>query len=930
MSILLEQFETILKRQQREEIVPFLKVLNDAQKKDLAPYIKERANELLDFRPTPNEWKLRATDIQKDILHIAAFVCLKQKEYEKIKLPGWLFRNKLYLSVVGWYAPPWLGDLINKLSDKNELHFDFDYDDCMVLVQSGMLVPSVQLIVRLLPKYPYTFDTMFNAFKPEKLLKYPQTLSEHIWYLFEVESPLDNFGRNVDRTAADTLKYSWAAIFKKYSDENKIDRQRLLKETLLATNKNFSKIFSGWFADMFNYLRPSFEEIIALQKELFAILGSSYPKSGTNALQLIKVVAIEKGFDVPSFLDAVHILLSSDAKSTVTTVLMVLEKLAQKHPEYRERIALMICQVFIHSHDDLQKRAAKVIVKYGDKENEALRNEISSFHSNLMAQTKESLSDFIDQDTGVDLSHDVQPEMINYNQEDALTAIPFPANVEDLIFLASQSFDGNETWHMDILPAALIQFRSQLKAADVVSLEPAFQRAFRLVKGSGYSTNGTLDDLLSWFFIDFGNWMINKFPGTARTNDIWNMIIGGGAYTKAWPEHLPYYRIHKAFLLEVLDRIRQENDMPLLSSPTHAPCWIDPVILIKRLAIYQQAGQPPSDIDLQLAIARCYLHHPKDALQLAAQELKGEFRALITFLLDDSITPQGPFQYKAAWMMASLTRKEKKEWAEFEPFGYYKSPVNNYTGDNLWDYKDHEYVEKRYDYSLAKYISENKSKKVVIIQLENNSTKPQSGLGKFMSKLFNKPAAKPDHVPVLYESLTWGNYNYEIDYTDVRRILSLVPNNIEPILRDFIHKCLQHSKIDNSWDKRTVTGALQFLYETWHDPGKMSYLFLATCMLNSDKAVISLAGEIWIRNAGMDRIDNEKLGKILGELQCGEYAPFKRFTDLVMQQLFRISALHNRQLQLLIESLLAQLPTDPLKGQKRLVEIHKELTAINK
>jgi hypothetical protein len=101
-------------------------------------------------------------------------------------------------------------------------------------------------------------------------------------------------------------------------------------------------------------------------------------------------------------------------------------------------------------------------------------------------------------------------------------------------------------------------------------------------------------------------------------------------------------------------------------------------------------------------------------------------------------------------------------------------------------------------------------------------------------------------------------------------------------------------------------------------------------MLASDKTVVNIAGETWIKAVNDGKMDNTKLGEMMGRHESIEFAPLKRFTDLASQSLFRISPLHNKSLMTLVEHLLTGLPDIPIKNLKRLLEIFAELKAATK
>ena len=76
-------------------------------------------------------------------------------------------------------------------------------------------------------------------------------------------------------------------------------------------------------------------------------------------------------------------------------------------------------------------------------------------------------------------------------------------------------------------------------------------------------------------------------------------------------------------------------------------------------------------------------------------------------------------------------------------------------------------------------------------------------------------------------------------------------------------------------------------------------------------------------------MNNEKLGNIIGRLESIEFAPIKRLTDLISQSLFRVSTNHNKNLLILIEGILPQLPDTPITNLKKLLELYFELRAFN-
>lgn len=126
-----------------------------------------------------------------------------------------------------------------------------------------------------------------------------------------------------------------------------------------------------------------------------------------------------------------------------------------------------------------------------------------------------------------------------------------------------------------------------------------------------------------------------------------------------------------------------------------------------------------------------------------------------------------------------------------------------------------------------------------------------------------------------------------------------------------------------------ATAAVQALHATMDGFGNMAHVFVATCMLSADKTIANLAAEVWIAGVNNDNISSADLGEALGFHEKVEFAPIKRFTGLAMQQLMRLSPKNNRELQIVIEQVLKQLPNEPITNLKKLLELYLELLELN-
>jgi hypothetical protein len=161
-------------------------------------------------------------------------------------------------------------------------------------------------------------------------------------------------------------------------------------------------------------------------------------------------------------------------------------------------------------------------------------------------------------------------------------------------------------------------------------------------------------------------------------------------------------------------------------------------------------------------------------------------------------------------------------------------------------------------------------------------------------------------------------------------LIFLAPNNPEPLLAFVTSRCFAFSSFLSETEKRMVIETLKALHAIWKPFGEMAHLFIAASMICADKTAASYAAEIWIKGVQDKSIDSNLIGAILGKIERIEFAPFKRFTDLVMDMMVGISPVHNKALQEMFTSLLKGLPEVPVKNLKKALEIYFELLNTNR
>lgn len=778
----------------------------------------------------------------------------------------------------------------------------------------------------------------------ELLLKRDITLKEHIWTLFEHESSInyqDDCAKSAYKKGTTIRDESISTALYRFSLDGHLDRERLLKATLATFQRSFKKDMTGWFAGFFEILQPTTEELLSLQEEIMQTFTSSYTKPVNIMLQQMKSIADKEGFRCQEFIERATTLFFSSPKNSLLTIYSIFEKIVAQHPEMKEPCCITLCQLFLKKDESLQKKATNFILKYGDASSSSLQETLQSYQPEMFQSVQALLASFKPQstepqcaeeanatDTSVTedvlhterkstdkslLSEDPSLEAIRICRED--NRISFPANKEDFLFQLSRLFDMEENWEIETTIAAMIAFHPQLNKEDLNRMEPIFQRAANIV------VNGwePYEDLLATFLLEYQR--LCAQTDTSNTGVLRNMFTqleerlkgidkNRGAYDersfKRLADWKPGYSNATCFTpiqqlwLNVIRKIKGGNTLPLLSTPTHTPAYLQATELIRRLAAYQKAGKKPCSWDFQLAIARCAMEDKEEAIATARQLLQDEYLHLCLFLLDEHTQPEPPYNHPTAWVAAGLAKAPETEFEAFKSFACNTLPHNHLTGEYEW--KEVKPKENSYETDRR------------LLQLDFHKWH------KYIER--NSHQLWQEHL-IINSKYNMGDSHY------MEPLLCCYPNRPEPLIAQIISNYMTFGTPQED-SKRTLACALRMLL-SFHCPLKeMSLLLLSGSLLFVDKTVRSYAAELWVEGLSTRRINNHRVGEILAQLIGMELAPLKRFTTQVYESMYKRSAFHNRQPEELLTVFISGLPDKPVTGLKQLLELYLELLTINR
>lgn len=925
------------------ELIAQLKTLDSGEKKELSKGFITWAAPYLRYRDNGGRV---ASSAQLELIFATAFMCLNRTDYSKFDSLGQILDNRFLDVLLKSYCPDWFGDYLNDLVKTNALPQHFQYEEALQLAEKYHLYLSDELIASKITDAIFTRRWGKLAFAPSNLEKRKVTLEKHIWLIFHYPSAIetcDNYYRHFG--TPNDKEDIWITTFRYLVSNKLISRVEVLRQSLLATVRNFNKGLSGWFIGLFEALEPTTSELMALQTELFSSLSSQHSRPVNGTLNFVKKICLESHFNLEGFLTTTNVLLSSNTKSVVLSTLWIFNKLISRKNRFSAEILLAACQAFINTDHDVQAKACDLLIRHANVlPSTLLTDQLRRYTDTLSTTSRQTLSALVSPGwESLERSRTNQPFPVMLI--DATPTVPLPESVEDLLYLSSQAFENNDPLHIDLLPAGLVNMQDQLKGPALEKFEAALQRALTIVVSDFRSTTGYLDHLLATFFVDVFMLLIERFPAdTVRLRSLQEKFQRSEKETE---ERIPGYEskiqpllkwrtnftdntylIHKGILLFAYEQIRTESRLPILSTPTHRHGYLDPVILVSRLKEFQINGCIPDNVDFQTAVSRLAPFGHAKALQDAKESLHGEILHILEFLWDEDTRPVAPFSMEAVWFMAAMRKSPEHKYAEFQNFVYSTVPSTVFTGDVHWELT----AENPGSTHLGQHVNtnENGSANRHVMRVTLPSAEPIDETP-FLSEHFQfDKMIPPRHQPYsLFELISLRAQWIDHQINDIERLIYLFPSNPTPLLAHVCARFLQVSLIRNDTDKRMLVTTLHALTGLTFRWCGFSHVFLATCMLTSDKTVRSIAAQIWVEGVQKEMIDSEVMGKVLGAHLTGEYAPVKRFVDVVTEQFLKISTLHNSELIKMLSALVEQLPAKPPTGTSKILQLYADLLVLS-
>ena len=615
----------------------------------------------------------------------------------------------------------------------------------------------------------------------------------------------------------------WEDFFVHLQRQGYVFDRKYIPELLESLLNPWKKPHLNWHCRWVEFLEPTTDELLACQQTLFALLSTGNTNLINFALKHIQRIANEKAFDFQSFADnfALCFTIQKIAKSQLIGV-EILEKYYQKqapsNPDYREQLAVL----FTVPDTQLQEKVANLLTTYFN--HEGLPEVIAPYRDYLKGKAQDLLQSLPSPNSS-ETSENSENSHTSHTSQTARTPKIARAarslTPEDLLFLLGDCLRERTPQTIDLFFEGFNQLQDDFPADFKEQLAPYLKQLDKHWNGIASVP------ILRWF--------LQRWTGDKKKLNKEDETF--------FLTTLPYLYYKAQHLLE---KLKEKNRLPFLSTPTHAPFYIEAEVLMDRLLQYEAQGENPDLHDLVVACNRLLFKEVSATAKEKAQQLKGVYAPAIQYYIGLTDEVQPTEELLPLWTQITRIKHPNKEFVEF---------ANTSA-------KDFPTVVK--PFMIDFWMKTRKQSDVTFhyLNLEDNWN------NNFDMK------QKPTKYPFPYYNTGNSRKGWE---TDKLYQCSLNPHYPEAQILRYI---ASYAKGNESYQIEYMQTSMQVLLENHLPIYHSGWLFVAVALLFEKKPTRDMAATYILEHLEYGTNLN-LLAQYIGKLLAEQYAPIARFVEFL-------------------------------------------------
>ncbi len=817
------------------EILEWAKQLTDEERYEALTYIHNLDLATLMDVPRPNSFEheyYTALALLTGAANYAKVTCIRCANDLKLVpsnhnkkwtvLHSYFLNPGYYLEELWQYFSLYPPDYLEYVIDywKNErtshIHFHLLWD----FYKNDLVAFDEETFVRSLFIIPMFFRSTPDDV--EFLEKNPEAIDKVLLQFYKYEIPVLDISKwktyTKDCVCQKCTTY-WDEVFQKLIEKGLIKERTIISNLLGTLSYNWKKGHIDWHIRLIKIFEPTREEYLDNQQLLFSAFYTTNNTVGNFVIQVIETIYTDKRFDTETFFRSIPPLFTKEkSDKAILLALDILTSIIQTNPKLSVHAGI-VADALVQPSEKIQIKVSRLLHTY--IKGEELKELIEPFHDRLKEKARQILqiekSTMEDEDSlGVDIE---------------FTPLTVPDNWEDLLFHLGRTLKTFNPADIDLFFQGLISLQDQFSENYREQLKPYIKQLSRSTKVVG--TEKMIEFYLYEFF---ENWLspteeyyIHEYVKKNHINPI------------------PFFRNRN---VRTIDKLRRNDKLSFLSTPTHAPFYIHPDILIERMAEYEQAGEKIDEEDLIIACNRILSFELSDDKKEKLVRMKNKYVGPLKYIFGISNHIEVGEILLPVWTQAARTKDPQGVFREFE----------------TTKAKDYPTVVQPFiiDLTTHRRFSEDRKYHWDSVVLENN----------WNNSLWTKEVKK--EFPPLYYYIGYNKkWQKESSYYSrqvVTYTLSLVPRYCDALITALTPVYS---------DEADESHILQFLIESRLKVHHSGWIYIAVCLVCQDKTTRLLAAEYINLMIGLDPCNTAYISDYIATTIAGRFAPVNRLIEYI-------------------------------------------------
>ena len=600
--------------------------------------------------------------------------------------PYGLFRSRYIQPVIDYYEqfPP--DTYIKKIledrytKEYNGLSFGFQW----YFYKKGWIPFDEERFVKNLLEV-----SMFNRYVTADvnfLLQNPEAIEKVLLQLYRIETKVldlskwksDNPSSKMSTSGVAKVTTYWDEVFELLVHYGYQIPRSFVGQLLESLLNQWKKPHLDWHCRLLKWLAPTQEELLAHQQTLFAVLGTGVGSVVKTVMEYIVSIANAPKFDFGSFMQQFPLAFTVEKQpKTLLQGVEILAKEFKKHPptdiSYREQLAVLFTQPDIK----LQEAVAELLTTYFNQE--GLPEVIAPYRDYLKGKAQNFFATLSPSESSAP-SEKSNSSASSENSQTACAArtsrTPLSlgeGSGERILFLLGDCIREKSAATIDVFFDALVRLQDQIPADYAEQIKPYLKQ---LLAREWFV--GTMP--LLYLFLD--SWSNQSpTPLVYDTDKEWKEIqklYKEDKYTQAdkldKPRvmHIAANQAQQTFpylfnkIARTLQKLKEKDTLPFLSTPTHEPFYIEAEVLVDKLLQYEAQGKSPDLDDLIVACNRLLFWEVSAAAKEKAQQLKGDCAPAIQYYLGLTDKIQLNEALLPLWTQITRLKHPDEEFKVFE------------------------------------------------------------------------------------------------------------------------------------------------------------------------------------------------------------------------------------------------------------------------